>query len=160
MEKLQEMGAKLYHRVTTTIIGIIRTLEVLLALLIIMAVILSAWDIFSAGDLSKLGQTYHFFSYTSFQEYIAFILLLVVGLELGIMLVRHTPESVVEVMLYAVARKMLIYSSEPLDMLFGVVTLAALYAIKLYMLRGSHPFQDSRQYEDNPFAPITEEEAE
>ena len=62
MEKLQEMGAKLYHRVTATIIGIIRTLEVLLALLIIMAVILSAWDIFSAGDLSKLGQTYHFFS--------------------------------------------------------------------------------------------------
>ena len=46
--------------------------------------------------------------HTTFEDLMADILILVIGVELAIMLVRRTPESLVEVMFFVIARKMLI----------------------------------------------------
>lgn len=140
MEKFQKKGNEFYHKVTVTIIGAVRFMEIVLAGLILAAVLLNAYKIITTGDISHLGEIDHFFNYTVFQEFLSFILLLVVGLELAIMLIRHTAISIIEVMLYAVARKMLIYNTAALDMLLGVFTLAVLYGIKLYMLQGKPLF--------------------
>ena len=127
-----------YKAATQIIIGVIRIVEILLAGLIVLGVIISFIDIFSSSTFQKLDFQSGYFNYQTFQEFLAFILLLVVGLELAIMLVKHTAESVVEVMLYAVARKMLIYNTTSTEILMGVITLAILYAIKIYMLKDSN----------------------
>lgn len=72
-------------------------------------------------------------SYSLLEQLFAHILLLVIGLELDMMLVNHTTSAVIEVMLYAVARKMLIYTNTTLEMLIGVVALAGIFAIYKYL---------------------------
>jgi hypothetical protein len=66
------------------------------------------------------------------------ILLLVVGVELAIMLVRRTPESLVEVMFFVIARKMLIKTDNFYEILIGVIALAGLFAIRKF-LEVKHP---------------------
>ena len=62
------------------------------------------------------------------------ILLLVVGIELAIMLVRRTPESLIEVMFFVIARKMLIKTEAFYELLVGVLALAGLFAIRKYLI--------------------------
>ena len=68
------------------------------------------------------------------QELLSDILLLVVGVELAIMLVRRTPESLVEVIFFVIARKMLIKTDEFYEILMGVVAIAILFAVRKYLV--------------------------
>jgi len=61
------------------------------------------------------------------------ILLLIIGIELAILLIRRTPESLVEVMFFVVARKMLIKSDSVYDLLVGVAAIAGLFAVRKYL---------------------------
>lgn len=70
---------------------------------------------------------------TSFEKLLSDILLLVVGIELALMLVRRTPESLIEVMFFVVARKMLLKTDTFWDLLLGVAALAGLFAIRKYL---------------------------
>lgn len=70
---------------------------------------------------------------TSFEDLLSDILLLVVGIELALMLVRRTPESLIEVMFFVVARKMLIKTDTFWDLILGVAALAGLFAIRKYL---------------------------
>ena len=45
------------------------------------------------------------------------------------MLIRHTPSSVIEVLLYAIARKMIIESKTMFDILLGIVAIGGLFFI-------------------------------
>jgi uncharacterized membrane protein (DUF373 family) len=136
--------SRFYDRVARYLINAIHGIEILLAGLVIVAVLISVWGIISSGSLQGMEMQQNSIQYKTFQDFLAFILLLLVGLELAIMLVKHTTESVVEVMLYAVARKMLIYSSATTDMLIGVIALAALFAVKFYLLREKRPDQPTQ----------------
>ena len=62
------------------------------------------------------------------------ILLLVVGVELAIMLIRRTPESLVEVIFFVIARKMLIKTDAFYELLIGVIALIGLFAIRKYLI--------------------------
>jgi hypothetical protein len=59
--------------------------------------------------------------------------LLVVGIELALMLVRRTPEALIEEMFFVVARKMLITAGSFLDLIIRVAALAGLFAIRKYL---------------------------
>lgn len=69
----------------------------------------------------------------SFEELLSDVLLLVVGIELAIMLIRRTPESLVEVMFFVIARKMLIKTDHVVELLIGVAALGGLFAIRKYL---------------------------
>ena len=70
---------------------------------------------------------------TSIEQVLSDILLLVVGIELALMLVRRTPEALIEVMFFVVARKMLIKADTFVDLIIGVAALAGLFAIRRYL---------------------------
>lgn len=106
-------------------------IEVLLALLIIFTVVLSIKDIVVLGI--TIFKTDALSSYEILQGFLAHTLLLVVGLELSLMLIGHTPGKVLEVVLYAIARKMLISSANMTDILFGVIALALVFFIDKYL---------------------------
>lgn len=72
-------------------------------------------------------------TYMIFQKFLGHVLLLVVGVELVIMLLSHSTSSVLEVMLYAIARKLLIYSDTTLDIAIGIVAIAMIFAIRKYL---------------------------
>ncbi len=70
---------------------------------------------------------------TSIEQVLSDILLLVVGIELALMLVRRTPAALIEVMFFVVARKMLIKADTFVDLIIGVAALAGLFAIRRYL---------------------------
>lgn len=62
------------------------------------------------------------------------ILTLVVGIEFVRMLILHTPQSVIEVLLYAVARQIVISHESAMDNLIGVLAILLIFVIKKYLL--------------------------
>ncbi|ABY92220.1 MAG: hypothetical protein XD49_1428 [Caldanaerobacter subterraneus] len=106
-------------------------LEALLALFIISGVAISFLDLIRYLNLIISQPPLQ--TYEILRTFLGHILLLVIGLELVIMLVRHTPSSVVEVLLYAIARKIIMEAKTTLDVLIGVVALGGLFLlIKIY----------------------------
>jgi hypothetical protein len=106
-------------------------LEIILALFIIAATIVGMVDL--ARYLGLIFKTNAIETYMIFQKFLGHVLLLVVGVELVIMLLSHSTSSVLEVMLYAIARKLLIYSDTTLDIAIGIVAIAMIFAIRKYL---------------------------
>jgi len=107
-------------------------IEMLLAVFILVSVLASGVQlIMHFRDMIYL-ESFEI-SYKLFEGLLAHILLLVIGLELAMMLVNHTTSAVIEVMLYAVARKMLIYTHSTYEMLAGVIALAGIFVIRKYL---------------------------
>jgi len=59
---------------------------------------------------------------------------LVIGVEFTKMLYKHTPETVIDVLLFAIARQTVIYHANMTDMLVGVVAIAGLFAAKRFLI--------------------------
>jgi hypothetical protein len=73
---------------------------------------------------------------TGFERLLSAVLLLAVGVELAILLIRHTPESLIELMFFVIARRILLKTDEFYELLMGVAALAGVFAVRKYLLRG------------------------
>ncbi|HYE80766.1 MAG TPA: phosphate-starvation-inducible PsiE family protein [Clostridia bacterium] len=108
---------------------------------LVLALFITAAIIFGMVDLVKyivlILQTNPFDTYDVFQKFLGHVLLLVVGVELVAMLVMHTPGSVIEVLLYAVARNMLIGSKDTYDFILGIASIAGIFAIRKFLFAKS-----------------------
>ena len=76
------------------------------------------------------GELEHSGLHTVLEDVTPEILLLVVGIELAVLLVRRTPESLVEVMLFVITRKTFTKTGTLYALLIGVVALTGLFAIR------------------------------
>ncbi len=110
------------------VLKIVSTLEVILAGIIVVAVIVNGVALVADAYTDITDGSLVFL-----EDFISDILLLVIGLELAIVLIRHTPESVLQVMIFAVARKTLIYTDDAYEIALGVIALGGLYAIRKYL---------------------------
>lgn len=106
-------------------------LENVLAIIITIAIVIGMIDLIKY--IVMIFQTNTIETYDVFQKFLGHTLLLVVGVEMVAMLVKHTPGSVIEVLLYAVARKMLISNAHMLEFLLGIISIASIFAIKKYL---------------------------
>lgn len=118
-------------KVKTRIINASLYLENVLALFIIAAIIIGMTDL--VKYIIMILQTNAIDTYDIFQKFLGHVLLMVVGVELVVMLVRHTPGSVIEVLLYAIARNMLISNEGMLDFVLGIISIAGIFAIKRFL---------------------------
>lgn len=119
------------HRTNRKVQRAVLWLETILAAFVIISVVIGAIDLFQYVKFilySDLPDVYN-----NFRDLLGYVLLLVIGLELALMLIRHTPGSVIEVMFFAIARKVLIYTTETYEFLIGVVALAGLFAIRRFL---------------------------
>ena len=58
-----------------------------------------------------------------------------IGAELIKMLCKHTPETVIEVLAFALARQLIVGHSTPLENLITVAAIAVLFAIRRFLLK-------------------------
>lgn len=72
-------------------------------------------------------------TYDIFKHFLAHTLLLVVGIELMLMLLSHSTNAILELVLFVIARKMLIYGETMLDLVLGTVAIAGVFAILKYL---------------------------
>jgi|GEM_PF-1570761 len=118
-------------RLKERLVGAVRAIELVLTLFIIAGVLLGSLDL--VNYLKLLSVSSFAAAYGVFKDFLGHLLLLIIGLELIIMLVKHTPESILEVLTITVARKVLIYSETFLELLLGIIALAAIFVIKKYL---------------------------
>lgn len=87
-----------------------------------------------------------------FHEYLEGLFVLVIGTEALKMLCKHTPGSALEVMLFTIAREMVVKETSPLENLIVVISIGVIFAIRKYLYVpafGSEgdesPFETSRR---------------
>jgi hypothetical protein len=69
-----------------------------------------------------------------FDNILSNVFTLVIGVEFTKMLCKHTAETVIEVLLFAIARQIVLSHGDALNMLLGVTAIAGLFAIKKYLI--------------------------
>lgn len=70
----------------------------------------------------------------SLDEFLANTMNIVVGLEFVKMLILHTPRAVTDVLLFAIARQLVVSHSSSMDTLLGVAAVVLIFVIKKYLL--------------------------
>ena len=68
-----------------------------------------------------------------FMEFLTFMFNIVIGIEILKMFCRHDLDSVVEVLLFAVARQVIIEHTSMVDNLLGVLAIAVLFSIRKFL---------------------------
>ncbi len=87
-------------------------------------------------------------SYSVFKQFLAHTLLIVVGVELMLMLISHSINSMLELILFVIARKMLIYGDTMMDLVLGTIAIAILFiTIKYVPLAKSFVSRDKEEGE-------------
>lgn len=69
----------------------------------------------------------------SLDEFLVSTMNVIVGLELMKMLILHTPRAVTEVLLFAIARQLVVSHSTPVDTLLGVAAVALIFVIRKFL---------------------------
>tara|TARA_Y100000310_G_scaffold332031_1_gene406775 strand:- start:1136 stop:1588 length:453 start_codon:yes stop_codon:yes gene_type:complete len=109
---------------------ILHWIEVLIAILVIAFVLFSIITLVQSGTFTVLtGEDF----YLNFEGVLSDILLIIIGIELAILLIRRSPESVLELMFFVVARSMLTNVHKSWEILIGVLAIAGLFMIRKYL---------------------------
>ena len=103
-------------------------LELIVALAILLATVV---QLVLLGDttLSALFQ-----GEFQMDQFFSSVMTIVVGIEFIKMLLLHTPEAVTDVLLFAIARQLVVSHSSPVDTLLGVAAVALIFVVKRFLL--------------------------
>ena len=71
----------------------------------------------------------------TFEKLMINLLLLVIGLEMTVMMIRRRIELLPEILAFVTARKLLIITSTTYDLLLGVGVIAGLFVIRKYLVK-------------------------
>ena len=69
-----------------------------------------------------------------FTEFLGNALTLLIGVEFVKMLAKHTAENLLEVLMFAIARQMVVEHLNMVETLIGVIAIAVIFAIRKYLL--------------------------
>lgn len=110
--------------------------EFILAMVVIIVVVLGTLDTLRIIWGNYIVDFENPVDYEQLNNILAQILLLVIAIELVIMLTLHKTETILEVLLYAIARKLILLPKKDSmdDFLLGVIAIAILFAIKKYLI--------------------------
>ncbi len=114
-----------------------RLADVALKLEIIVTVLLAIGIMIGLIDIVKyfyyIFQTGFLDSYTVFKQFLGHVLLIIVGVELMLMLIYHSTNAILELVLFVIARKMLIYAETMLDLVLGASAIAIIFLTIKYL---------------------------
>ncbi|WP_134704341.1 phosphate-starvation-inducible PsiE family protein [Ammoniphilus sp. YIM 78166] len=108
----------------------VKYFEWLLAGIIIVAVVAEGTmlihDLFNYITEGKITE--------KFQDFLAQALLYIIGLEVALMLIKHDMTLVMDIIIFAIARKMIILNVHMWEILVGILAILILYYLKCYGL--------------------------
>lgn len=113
------------HKAQLFVFHTAQSFEVLVAAIVIIAILITLMSV--PGDLHQL------YLDGDFNSFLINIFNIIIGIELLKMLCRHDLDSVVEVLLFAVAREMIIQHMPILETLIGIVAIAILFLIRKFL---------------------------
>lgn len=110
--------------------------EVLIAFIIFLGVV---------RHLLLLGHT---FSEEGFNHLLQYLLDALVGLEVIMMLCRHDLDSIVEVMIFAVTKHLLISHESQVGILIGIVAVAVLFVVRKFLFLSAAELAERKKHAD------------
>lgn len=100
----------------------------------IIAGLLAAGVIIMITQLSyKIGNLSNLAKYPNYNDLLLVCFNMIIGVELIKMLYKQTPMTVFEVLLFAIARQIIMAHNEPLHTLVGVISIAILFATRKFL---------------------------
>lgn len=84
-----------------------------------------------------------------FNEFLATALSLVIGVEFIKMLTKHTPETVIEVLMFAIARQLIVEHTSTFENLAGILGIAVLFAIRKFLFIQSDSYAEEEDNDDD-----------
>ena len=112
--------------------------EIFLSILILLGVLLVAVEIIFnlAHSYSALFQGAFTFD---IKHFMGLIIELIIAVEFVKMISKHTPESTIEVLLFVIARKIVIDEPAYQEIVLGVLAIGALFVIKRFFTQKTNP---------------------
>ena len=87
-------------------------------------------------------------AHATFIEFLQYILEGLVGLEVIMMLCRHDLDSIVEVMIFAVTKYLVVNHESATGVLIGVAAVAVLFAIRKFLFLSAEELAERRKHAD------------
>ena len=126
------------------IYNVSRYTEIALSLVILVVIALSGFRlILEVAGTSVTAMDTEFFT-----SFLSQALSLVVGVEFVKMLCQHSAQTVVEVLMFATARQMVVEHLDPSETLLGVI-IAILFAIRKYLMTDNDDMNSRKHKEEN-----------
>ena len=127
------------------IYNVSRYTEIALSLVILVVIALSGFRlILEVAGTSVTAMDTEFFT-----SFLSQALSLVVGVEFVKMLCQHSAQTVVEVLMFATARQMVVEQLGPNETLLGVISIAILFAIRKYLMTDNDDMNSRKHKEEN-----------
>ena len=110
--------------------------ETALSIILLILVLLGMMDLIRSVYQAYIVDFANPVEYTQLNGFLAEALLLVIGVELVVMLSLHIPGVLLEVLLYAIARKLILLpkSSGMGDLLLGILAIGVIFTIRKYLM--------------------------
>lgn len=103
--------------------------EIYISLIIMAAVVIG-----SIGLIQSLHDVYmNARNMEFFQDFLGYAMTLIIAIEFIKMLLHHTPGSIIEVLLFAMARKLIVAKENTMGLLLGIVAIAVLFIIRKFL---------------------------
>ncbi|MEJ8734861.1 MULTISPECIES: transporter [Mediterraneibacter] len=103
-------------------------LEYIIAALLAGGIIIMIFQV-----LASFNHLTDFSTYPNYEDLLTVCFNLIIGVEMIRMLYLHTPMTVFEVLLFAIARQIIIDHSSPVNSLLGVIAIAILFATRKFL---------------------------
>ena len=107
-------------------------LETVIAAIVLFGVLLGLPDLFKY--IIQIVISPEGLSYTLFNDFLKHTLMIVVGIELAIMILNHSHEAILTLVLFVIARKMLVYAETMTDILMGTLSIAVVLLLMKMLL--------------------------
>lgn len=119
-----------------TLLKLSKVFELVLSIIILIIVFLGMMDLSRSVYQSYIVNFATPVEYSELNSFLAEGLLLVIGVELVVMLCLHVPGALIEVLLFAIARKLILLpkTSGMIDLFLGILAIGIIFGIRKYLL--------------------------
>lgn len=118
------MNSDLRDKISTAATAV----EIVLGLIILLACVIGSIGLVCTTEMDQMLHVPEYF-----QERLSDACLIIIGIELIKMVTSYTIDSVVDVMLLAIARQMVVEHTTPLENLLAVLSVGVLFVIRKYL---------------------------
>ena len=136
------MRAKMRERTLT----VAQAMEIVMAVIILAAIVIRA-ILLVIGLAQELGEDPMSFS---IDDFLSKVLLVIMGIEFVKMLMLHTYGAVIDVLIFAMARQMIVSHNGPEGTLLSVLSVALIFAIKKFLYTGESWGQKKTEHTSEP----------
>ena len=140
----KELNHKVRKCFNEGIYNVARYTEIVLSIIILIVIALAGIRlIFTITEIQIMDMDIDFFT-----TFLANGLSLVVGVEFVKMLCTHTPGTVIEVLLFAISRQMIVGHVSGFEVLAGVAAIAGLFATHKFLYAKSFGTEEKEEKQD------------